>query len=339
MLNFGNKEFRNLQEQVFKNMLDIQNIEEGAQVIAEFGIKIVGQEDEAENLPDPADYLEEEGHEYGDAFLVGTEAPYDYYVLTRSFDDMEDEPHWLNIGVFPAPGIQGPQGEQGPQGIQGEQGPAGADGAQGPQGIQGIQGIQGVQGEKGEKGDTGPQGPAGGFVNIYGVLSSSSQLPAPATLNDLTAAYLIGSNPYDMYIQMGSQVSQASWFNAGAFNNGTAVYANGSFQASYNMDNKVSVVEGYTAPTLYGQASGTGNGQTHPVYGTAPSASNIVQRDGNGDVYGPSSIVASNAYITKNYFESRIGHLASYSTETWVFTLSGGSSVAKNVVLDYSPSI
>ena len=331
MLNFGNKEFRNLQEQVYKNMIDISNIEEGAQVIAEFGIKIVGQEDEAENLPDPAEYLEVEGHEYGDAFLVGTEAPYDYYVLTRSFEDDNDEPHWLNIGVFPAPGIQGPQGEQGPQGIQG---PAGQDGATGAQGPQGIQGIQGIQGEKGEKGDTGPQGPAGGFVEIYGVLSSSASLPAPATLQNLAAAYLVGSDPYDMYIQMGSTISQAAWFNAGAFNNGTAVYANGSFQASYNMDTKVSVVEGYTAPTLYGQASGTGNGQTHPVYGTEPSASYIVQRDGNGDVYGPSSIVASNAYITKDYFQSNIGHLASYSTEAWVFTLSGGSSVTKNVVLD-----
>ncbi|MBO7731477.1 MAG: collagen-like protein [Methanobrevibacter sp.] len=334
MLNFGNKEFRNLQEQVYKNMIDINNIEEGAQVIAEFGIKIVGQEDEAENLPDPAEYLEEEGHEYGDAFLVGTEAPYDYYVLTRSFDDMEDEPHWLNIGVFPAPGIQGPQGEQGPQGIQGEQGPAGQDGAQGPQGIQGIQGIQGPQGERGIQGPQGPQGPAGGFVEIYGILSTSASLPAPATLQDLTAAYLVGSDPYDMYIQVGSQVSQAAWFNAGAFNNGTAVYAGGSFQTVYDMDGKVSVVEGYSEPTLYGQASGTGNGQTHPVYGTAPSASNIVQRDGNGDVYGPSSIVASNAYITKDYFNNNIGHLASYSTEAWVFTLSGGSSVTKKVVLD-----
>ena len=56
MLNFGNKEFRNLQEQVLKNMNDIQDMQEGVNILANFGIKVIGQVDNAEDLPDPATY-------------------------------------------------------------------------------------------------------------------------------------------------------------------------------------------------------------------------------------------------------------------------------------------
>jgi hypothetical protein len=87
MLNFGNKEFRNLQEQVLKNMDDIDAIKEGSLVIAEFGIKIIGHVDDSSELPDPSEY---EG-DYGDAYLVGESDPYDYYVFTRAFEG-DDEP-------------------------------------------------------------------------------------------------------------------------------------------------------------------------------------------------------------------------------------------------------
>lgn len=86
MLNFGNKEFRNLQEQVLKNMDDISAIKDGSLVIAEFGIKVIGHVYSAEDLPDPAEY---EG-EYGDAYLVGESDPYDYYVFTRAFEGDEE---------------------------------------------------------------------------------------------------------------------------------------------------------------------------------------------------------------------------------------------------------
>ena len=78
---WDNKTYRNLQEQVFKNMKDIQDIQDGATVLAEFGIKVIGQVDDAEDLPDADTY---EG-DYGDAYIVGTEAPYDYYIFTRAF--------------------------------------------------------------------------------------------------------------------------------------------------------------------------------------------------------------------------------------------------------------
>lgn len=175
MLKFGNKEFRNLQEQVLKNMSDIQDVMSGATVLADFGIKVIGQVDDASELPDPATY---EG-EYGDAYMVGDEAPYDFYIFTRAFEGQE-EPTWFNLGIFPQPGPQGPQGEAGTpvfpdisvaasattlaagSSAKATVTSTGSDSAplftftfEIPQGAQGIQGIQGARGA------TGPQGPQG----------------------------------------------------------------------------------------------------------------------------------------------------------------------------------
>ena len=106
MLKFGNKEFRNLQEQVFKNMKDIQDIMDGTTVLAEFGIKVVGQVELASQLPDPSTYT----GEFGDAYVVGASEPYDYYIYTRAFEG-DETPQWFYLGKFPVPGPQGPQGE------------------------------------------------------------------------------------------------------------------------------------------------------------------------------------------------------------------------------------
>ena len=105
MLKFGNREFRNLQEQVLKNMCDIQDIEQGATVLAAFGIKVVGQVNQASDLPAPATYT----GNLGDAFLVGTQAPYDYYIYAKAYDGQE-QPAFYNLGQFPKPGPKGDQG-------------------------------------------------------------------------------------------------------------------------------------------------------------------------------------------------------------------------------------
>ena len=76
MLAFGNKEFRNLQEQVLENMKQIDDIKQAAVVLDEFGIKVGGQIESADDLPDPEEY---EG-DFGDAYAVGTEAPYELYI-------------------------------------------------------------------------------------------------------------------------------------------------------------------------------------------------------------------------------------------------------------------
>ena len=129
MLKFGNKEFRNLQEQVLKNMRDIENLVSSGMILDEFGIKVVGQEASIVDMPTVEAY--KEAHEdwaYGDAYAIGTEEPYTLYILTRA-NETHAEDYWFDIGDFPAPGPQGPQGPQGETGPQGQTGNTGADGA------------------------------------------------------------------------------------------------------------------------------------------------------------------------------------------------------------------
>ena len=102
MLQSGNKQYRNLQEQVFKNMKDIQDIMDGTTVLAEFGIKVVGQVESAAQLPDPSTYT----GEFGDAYVAGASEPYDYYIYTRAFEG-DETPQWFYLGKFPVPGPQG----------------------------------------------------------------------------------------------------------------------------------------------------------------------------------------------------------------------------------------
>ena len=146
MLKYGNKEFRNLQEQVFENMKDIKDLKD----LAIVGINVKYIVDDVEAL------AEIEDMEEGDWAAVGQSKPYILYCY--------NDEDWVEFGEFPK---AGPQGEQGIQGIPGPQGPRGFTGEPGPRGYngapgaQGIQGPQGPQGEKGDKGDTGPQGPQG----------------------------------------------------------------------------------------------------------------------------------------------------------------------------------
>lgn len=56
MLKFGNKEFRNIQEQVYENMKNIQDILSGQVVLSEFGIKVVGEVSSVEEMPTVAEY-------------------------------------------------------------------------------------------------------------------------------------------------------------------------------------------------------------------------------------------------------------------------------------------
>lgn len=250
MFEINGKIYRNLPEQVQKNKDDIQDWLNVVTTLANFGIKIVGQEPNAASLPDPTNYT----GDYGDCYLVGLEKPYDYYIFTRPFEG-EATPKWLNIGEFPLPGPQGDQGEQGEQGPQGEasiwyvgttDNPSSANlsegdcylnvtngnvfyytnggwtlkgSIKGPQGAKGDTGDQGATGPTGPQGPQGVAGPTGIAVHIIGILASTAQLPTPIVLGDLTAAYLIGNAaPYDLYIQVGNDVSTAIWTSMGAFN-------------------------------------------------------------------------------------------------------------------------
>ena len=329
MLNFGNKEFRNLQEQVLKNMNDIQDIEQGATVLANFGIKIVGQVATADELPDSATY---EG-DYGDAYLVGTETPYNYYIFTRAFEGQEN-PSWFNLGIFPQPG---PQGQQGPQGEAGATPVIGATVGststlqpgqpatasvsvsgtaeqptmtfnfaipQGAQGIQGPRGATGPQGPQGPKGDRGEKGEQGGLIEIVGIVASESDLPSPATLQKLDAAYLVGSGTYyELYIQVGEDPTTALWTNVGTLNEGTLVLANSEPQEVWDADTKVSVADGFSNNRLYAQAAGTNTGQIMVPYTSTVTANSVVQRDANGQVLVPQTPTADNQAASKKYVD------------------------------------
>ena len=67
------------------------------------GIKVIGAIDA---LPIP-----EGTYEYGDAYMVGTETPYNMYIYTRPDGNVHTEGYWFPIGKFPMPGPQGPKGD------------------------------------------------------------------------------------------------------------------------------------------------------------------------------------------------------------------------------------
>ena len=230
MLKFDGKEWRNLEDQVEYLTAAFHS----GKLIDELGIKVQGVYTTlaAAKVAYPGPY------EYGDAFSIGTAAPYNLYIYTRNIEDFFD------FGPFPA---QGPIGKtpnisatasvesdtgtpqvfvtksgsdeevtfnfdfRNLKGERGLEGRVGQTGPQGPQGIQGLTGPIGPQGPKGNKGDYGPG------MKVYGTLTSTAQLPTPTkTMHDDGAAYLIpdGSGVKHMWIIEGSNDTY-SWIDAG----------------------------------------------------------------------------------------------------------------------------
>lgn len=145
--------YRNLQEQVAKNINDIDALEKQ--------LPYNGPYDTTEVIP--SSILVN-----GGIYLIGENAPYVIY----KYD--EENKEFDNLGNFGAAGPQGPKGETGdtgPTGPKGDTGPTGPTGATGPTGPQGPQGIQGP---------TGPQGPAIDISlngNTYSAVGSTITLP------------------------------------------------------------------------------------------------------------------------------------------------------------------
>ena len=142
MLNFGNKEFRNLQEQVLESMKNIKSLQDLSLV----GINVDYIVEDLSSIQSP---------EAGQMAAVGSAAPYTLYVYYNS--------SWVSFGEFPK---EGPQGLQGPAGPQGPQGPRGLTGDIGPRGSQGERGAQGPRGATGARGEKGDKGDAGAPVTI-----------------------------------------------------------------------------------------------------------------------------------------------------------------------------
>lgn len=231
-IQIGDNIYRNLQEQVGKNKEDIEAFKKGQRVLTQFGIKVVGHVDQSTDIPTVNEYKASNPNwDYGDAFAVGTITPYQLYLLTRA-DENTTTDYWFNIGIFPAPGPQGPQGATGPQGPQGLQGPQGNRGPQGYQGIQGQTGATGPQGPQGLQGPQGPKGDSAFVVTIKGEIANVSELPV-ASANTVHDGYIWydadgDSNLYVTYDVNGSY----SWHNVGAIAFGGDYVS----QAAYDSD-------------------------------------------------------------------------------------------------------
>lgn len=277
MMTIGDKQYRNLQEQVQKNKDDIATLVNSGN-IAELGIKVINAEaplTSASQLPPAATY---EGN-YGDGYIVGAESPYRLYVYSRTTEEGV-KGFWFDFGILNAPSIVpgpiGPQGIQGTPGVRGsfwysqsgaptntvgvnpnDQALDGSSGnvyqfvngawqltgnIRGPQGIQGIQGIMGEPGPQGQVGPQGPQGPQGEFIQIVGELNDTNQLPMIDTVPRSTA-YLIpdssGSQHVWLIIGDGSTANPYLWHDAGAFGGGSQVLIDGTQQASVDMKNVI----------------------------------------------------------------------------------------------------
>ena len=113
-LNYDGKIFLNIQEQVEKNKDDIEKILYLKGVLSDYGIRVVGQVADANELPDPEQYLQSGGI-YGEAFAVGASEPYSFYIFTIPFEG-ETSRHWFSVGQLATPGPKGDDGTQGPEG-------------------------------------------------------------------------------------------------------------------------------------------------------------------------------------------------------------------------------
>ena len=81
-------------------------------------------------------------------------------------------------------------------------------------------------------------------------------MPNPASLNNLSFAYLVNN---DLYIQVGETSATAIWENIGQLNVATYVTVNGQYQNIWNADTKVDKVTTSGLYRLYGIGS---NGET-----------------------------------------------------------------------------
>ena len=302
LTNKDNITLRNLEEQVQKNKEDIARHYEIDRAESNLGIKIIGQVSTAEELPDPLTYTGEYGDTYAVGYKAAVDAgtaSYDYWVFTRPTPNTGVfENQWLNVGKISIVGPKGDTGKTGPQGETGkstkwytgayfpstgelttgdmylnnqgavfqyneETGWQSVTNIQGPIGQTGKAGERGEKGDKGDQGIPGPVGPAGGFINIYGILSNESQLPTPQSLNNLTAAYLVGdSNPRTLWIQVSSNgtVANAMWREAGPFNTATQVTVSGQYVSEWNADTKRDKLQPEAGKYKLYSCGPTGNG-------------------------------------------------------------------------------
>lgn len=335
MIKINNTEYRNLEEQV-RYLTEQYNANQG---IAEWGIRILGVLESPAELPDPATYT----GEYGDAYAVGAEPPYNFYIWTRSAV-VGTGGFWFDFGDIAIAGPQGPAGQSivGPAGERGSLwyvkigqptttsgynvgdcylNPATGNvwhlhdvegtptwllegNIRGPQGIQGIQGIQGVQGEQGPEGIRGPVGPAGPIVDVMGTIVSVDQLPDPSTVARQSAYLLQNGEAYEVYIIVGEDGNE-SWFNAGLFATGTLVMSGGSPIQTFDADTKLDKRTGVTQRNQAYVKTTAGENTMFDI--SVDSAANtLVRRKADGSILVPATPSETTSAASKQYVDARL---------------------------------
>lgn len=339
-------EYRNLVEQVQKNKEDIANHYAIDRTLANFGIEIVGQVATADQLPDAETYAGAYGDAYavGEAgnyiYWIFTRPDPNSGHPTNYWLDVGA----LNI-VGPQ-GPQGERGPQGTTGraakiysgnsltitpsasVEGDvfintgsgdlyqcekiQSTGGytwrlKSNIKGPQGIQGPQGQNGAQGPAGPQGPKGETGDVGGFINIAGILSNTNQLPTPASLDNLTVAYLVGTeSPYNLYIQVGSTSDTALWQNMGPLNVATYVTVNGLYQNTWNADTKIDKATGATQFIQVYAKDKNGDQVVLNASNTINTPNAVALRNSEGYLSGSVPKYDSH-YATKYYVDGKVG--------------------------------
>ena len=225
----------NLEMQVLKNKNDIEDLQNVEKTIQAFGIKVVANVENASDIPAVITYkLNNPGWNYGDAYTVGLQEPYQFWILTRA-DKTSNNPlhqvdYWFNLGT-----LTGPQGPQGPQGVAGPQGPKGDIGPQGSTGPIGPQGPRGIAGPRGVTGPQGPQGDPGFAVTLKAYITDVNQLPTP-TPEIRHDGYLLKSadgTTSTLYAIIGGDTPSSGCWSASGIGSGVGIYLTLS---TYNND-------------------------------------------------------------------------------------------------------
>lgn len=328
MITINNKQYNNLQEQVLQNQNDIAAIISGNVVLGELGIKVVGQGEDTTALPNPDNYT----GDYGDAYLIGTETPYDYYIFTRPFQG-QTTPQWFNLGKFP---LAGPKGDKGAVGVTpsitigsvltGDEAAVTISGTPEapilnltlPRGLPGEPGANGTSCTHYWQGTTlyvtsasgtssanlkGEPGTPSVPVRIVGEVLSVDGLPTP-TEATRTEAYIVHQdNSKHLYAVVGD--IYLYWVDCGELaGGGSAILVNGQEVTQWNADTKVDVVVDQNI--VYGMDS-NGLSTTYKVddlnYPDTFDEGNIVRRtDSFGDIRVSASPATSYSAVSSSHF-------------------------------------
>ena len=285
MFEYNDRQYRSLQEQVKYNSELIANHYKRDRILADLGIKIMGQVNTVDDLPDTPPGGAEA---YGEAYAVGEEAPYHIYIWTRP-DEQHNEAYWFDIGEI---AIKGDPGEEGatiksatinannqlvitmtddrvitvPGNLKGETGASPrivlsniADGVKitvnNPDGTSSTATVKnGLNGQNGAQGMEGPPG----FFNILGTLANEGQLPSASSV-DLGSAYLVwhavaeeeNGGHYDLWLNINGNSGQV-WQNTGRVAAGTYIFQDGQVINEFNADSKVDKITTTGSYKLYG---------------------------------------------------------------------------------------